>query len=249
MLDAIEQLSKGGAKDKAKELLSQLDKLLQNLQPGSGQQAEGGSPTQDQLDALSGLMRKQQQLMDETQRMGEGGKEPGDQSTSPGQQGDSGDGSKLGERQGALKDMLDNLQQQLDKDAEGNLGEAGKNMGDAQNALKDGSKGQALQKQGEAMKQLREGAAKLSKKLAEQGQGQTGQQSHDGQASGDQDDPLGRPSATRNPAEGPDKNLIPSELAMQRTREILEELRNRAGDQSLSAEDRAYIERLLKGLY
>jgi uncharacterized protein (TIGR02302 family) len=249
MLDAIEQLSKGGAKDKAEELLSQLDQLLQNLQPGGGQQAQGGNPTQDQLDALSGLMRKQQQLMDETQRLGDGGKEPGDESTSPGQQGNSGDGSKLGERQGALKDMLDSLQQQMDKDAEGNLGEAGKNMGDAQNSLKDGSKGQALKQQGEAMKQMREGAAKLSKKLAEQGQGQTGQQSHDGQATGNEDDPLGRPSATRNPSDGPNKNLIPSELAMQRAREILNELRQRAGDQGLSAEDRAYIERLLKGLY
>ena len=249
MLDAIEQLSKGGAKDKAEELLSQLDKLLQNLQPGGGQQAEGGSPTQDQLDALSGLMKKQQQLMDETQRLGENGKLPGDQSTSPGEQGNSGDGSKLSEKQGALKDLLDSLQQQMDKDAEGNLGEAGKNMGDAQDALKNGSKGQALKQQGEAMRQMKEGAAKLSKKLAEQGQGQTGQQSHDGQASGSQDDPLGRPSATRHPGDGPDKNLIPSELAMQRAREILEELRNRAGDQALSAEDRAYIERLLKGLY
>lgn len=249
MLDAIEQLSKGGAKDKAEELLSQLDKMLQNLQPGSGQQAEGGSATQDQLDALSGLMRKQQQLMDETQRLGEGGKEPGDQSTSPGEQGNSGDGSKLGERQGSLKDLLDSLQQQMDKDAAGDLGDAGKSMGEAQGSLKEGSKGQALQQQGDAMKQLREGAAKLSKKLAEQGQGQTGQQSKDGQASGDQDDPLGRPTATRRPGEGPDRNLIPSELAMQRAREILEELRNRAGDQALSAEDRAYIERLLKGLY
>jgi uncharacterized protein (TIGR02302 family) len=249
MLDAIEQLSKGGAKDKAEELLSQLDKMLQNLQPGNGQQAEGGNPTQDQLDALSGLMRKQQQLMDETQRMGEGGNEPGDPSTSPGAQGNSGDGSKLGERQGALKDLLDSLQQQMDREAEGNLGDAGKSMGDAQQSLKDGSKGQALQQQGDAMKQLREGAAKLSRKLAEQGQGQTGQQSHDGQASDNEDDPLGRPSATRHPGEGPDKNLIPSELAMQRAREILEELRNRAGDQALSPEDRAYIERLLKGLY
>ncbi len=249
MLDAIEQLSKGGAKDKAEELLSQLDKLLQNLQPGGGQQAEGGSPTQDQLDALSNLMKKQQQLMDETQRLGENGKVPGDQSMSPGAQGNSGDGSKLGERQGVLKDLLDNLQRQMDKDAEGNLGEAGKSMGDAQDALKNGSKGQALKQQGEAMRQMQEGAAKLSKKLAEQGQGQTGQQSHDGQASGSQDDPLGRPMATRHPGDGPDKNLIPSELAMQRAREILEELRNRAGDQALSADDRAYIERLLKGLY
>ncbi len=249
MLDAIEQLSKGGAKDKAEELLSQLDKLLQNLQPGSGQQADGGSEAQDQLDALSGLMKKQQQLMDETQRLGDGGKEPGDQSTSPGDEGNSGGGSKLGERQGALKDLLDSLQQQMDKDAEGNLGDAGKSMGDAQNSLKEGDKGQALKQQGDAMRQLREGAAKLSKKLAEQGQGQTGQQSHDGQASGDQDDPLGRPTATRHPGDAPDKNLIPSELAMQRAREILEELRNRAGDQALSAEDRAYIERLLKGLY
>lgn len=249
MLDAIEELSKGGAKDKAEELLSQLDKMLQNLQPGMGQQAEGGNPTQDQLDALSGLMKKQQQLMDDTQRLGDGGKELGDQSTSPGEQGNSGDGSKLGERQGALKDLLDSLQQQMDKDAEGNLGDAGKSMGDAQNSLEGGSKGEALKQQGDAMKQMREGAAKLSKKLAEQGQGQTGQQSQDGQASGNEDDPLGRPSATRHPTDGPDRNLIPSELAMQRAREILEELRNRAGDQALSAEDRAYIERLLKGLY
>lgn len=122
-------------------------------------------------------------------------------------------------------------------------------MKDAAGKLREGSKDDALQQQGEAMKQMQEGAKKLGKKLAEKGQGKTGAQGKDGEAGGSDDDPLGRPRATRNPDQGPDKNAVPSEMAIRRAREILEQLRSRSNDQNLGETEKGYIERLLKGLY
>jgi hypothetical protein len=48
---------------------------------------------------------------------------------------------------------------------------------------------------------------------------------------------------------GPERDMLPSELAIQRAREILEMLRSRAGDAGLPRLERDYIERLLRGLY
>jgi hypothetical protein len=196
-------------------------------------------------------MRRQQQLMDETQRMDPNspngsGDQPGDQ---PGQKNGPGKNPGLAERQGTLSDRLDRLDRDLGGDPRETFGDASKNMKDAQGSLREGSKEDALRQQGEAMRQMQEGAKKLGKKLAEQGQGKMGQQGKDGEAGANNDDPLGRPRATRNPDLGPSKNNIPSEQAMQRAREILEQLRNRSNDQNLGETERGYIERLLKGLY
>jgi uncharacterized protein (TIGR02302 family) len=249
MLDQIEKLSKNGSKEEAERLLSELDKLLQNLQPGNSQAMDpNGDPgLQQKMDELSDLMRRQQQLMDETQRMpqGDSGDQPG------GQQGDKGKesgGSGLSDKQGKLSDRLDRLNRDLGGGTD-NFGDASKNMKDAQGSLRQGSKEDALRQQGDAMKEMQKGAQKLGKKLAEQGQGKTGQQGHEGEAGGNNDDPLGRPRASTNPDTGPNKNTVPSELAMRRAREILELLRNRSNDQNLSDTERGYIERLLKGLY
>ncbi len=48
---------------------------------------------------------------------------------------------------------------------------------------------------------------------------------------------------------GPKEDMLPSELAIQRAREILEMLRSRAGEQGLPRFERDYIDRLLRGLY
>jgi uncharacterized protein (TIGR02302 family) len=249
MLDDIKKLSESGSKDAAEKLLSELDKLLQNLQPGQSDQADqSGDPSlQDKLDELSQMMRRQQELMDKTQRMPQNGSDqPGDQK---GANGKPDDGSNLADRQGNLSDQLDRLGKELDSETQGNLGDASKSMKDAAGNLRDGSKDEALQQQGEAMKQMQEGAKKLGKKLAEQGQGKTGTQGKDGEAGGNDDDPLGRPRATRNPDQGPNKNAVPSEMAQRRAREILEQLRNRSNEQNLGETEKNYIERLLKGLY
>ncbi len=237
MLDQIEKLSKSGSKDAAEQMLSQLDKLLQNLQPGGTEQSQNGNPElQQQMDELSDLMKRQQQLMDETQKL-----DPNGNSDKPGQ--------GLSDKQGKLSDRLDRLGRQMGKDPGEALGQGSKSMRDAQGSLNDGARDDALRQQGEAMKQMQDGAKKIGKKLAEQGQGKTGEQGKDGGAGGNNDDPLGRPRASHNPETGPDKNTVPSELAMRRAREILEQLRNRSNDQNLGETERRYIERLLKGLY
>ena len=241
MLDDIKKLSESGSKEAAEKLLSELDKLLQNLQPGQGDQADqNGDPgLQEKLDELSNMMRRQQELMDKTQRLPQnGGDQPSDQQ-----------GSDLADKQGGLSDQLDRLQRELNGEGKGELGDASKNMKGAEGSLRDGSKDDALQQQGQAMDQMQKGAKKLGQRLAQQGQGKTGQQGKDGEAGGTNDDPLGRPRATHNPDQGPNKNAVPSEMAIKRAREILEQLRNRSNDQNLGETEKSYIERLLKGLY
>ena len=245
MLEDIDKLNKSGSKDAAQDMLSQLDQLLQNLQPGLSDQTnkEGDSELQQNLDGLSDLMRKQQKLMDQTQKLpraGEGEPTP--------DKPDNGSGA-LADKQGDLSDMLDRLNKQLGPDGQGELSDAGKSMKGAKGALKEGSKDDALRQQGDALKQMRDGAQKLGKKLAEQGKGKSGQQGKDGEAAGDNNDPLGRPRATRNPDNGPNKNMVPSELSMRRAREILETLRQKYDDPNLGSGEKAYIDRLLRGLY
>ena len=247
MLDDIEQMNKGGSKDAARDMLSQLDQLLQNLQPGLSDQAgkQGDPGLQDKMDGLSDLMRRQQKLMDQTQKLPRPGEGDGQQMPD---KPDAGSGS-LADRQGSLSDMLDRLNRELGPDGQSELGDASKSMKGAKGALKEGSKDDALRQQGEAMKQMQEGAQKLGKKLVEQGKGRTGQQGKESEAGGNSDDPLGRPRATRNPDTGPHKNMVPSELSMRRAREILEGLRQRYDDPNLGSGEKAYIDRLLRGLY
>jgi hypothetical protein len=43
--------------------------------------------------------------------------------------------------------------------------------------------------------------------------------------------------------------MVPTERAQQRAREILETLRSKANERDLSDQEKAYIDRLLRGLY
>ncbi|HEY4995914.1 MAG TPA: DUF4175 family protein, partial [Aestuariivirga sp.] len=61
------------------------------------------------------------------------------------------------------------------------------------------------------------------------------------------EDPLGR-IPNRQPNVGPDRNIVPSEIARKKAREILEELRGRANEQGLDSETKDYLNGLLKGL-
>ncbi len=259
MLDQIEKLSKNGSKDMAQNLLDELDRMLQNLQPGQNQQAgQDGQGMGEMMDQLSDMMKEQQRLMDETQRMqggqqpgeGEGGQDPFGQT--PGGGDPDGKGNTpggLADRQGALGDLLDRMQRQLGGTAPGELGDAQRQMKGAEGSLRDGDSGSALQQQSDALDALRKGAQSLSKQMRERGQGQARNRGRDGEATGKDDDPLGRPRATRNPDQGPDKDMVPSELAIRKAREILEQLRAKANSEGLTEQERGYIDRLLRGLY
>lgn len=68
MMNQIENLAKSGAKDQARQLLSEMQRMMNNLQAGRMQQQQGqeNSEMRQQMDKLGQLMQQQQQLMDET---------------------------------------------------------------------------------------------------------------------------------------------------------------------------------------
>jgi uncharacterized protein (TIGR02302 family) len=258
MLDMIDKLSKSGNNEAAQQMLSQLEDILRNLKPGAPQQGQAqgqDSPLGQMLDKLSDLMRKQQKLMDETQRMPQqdmGEQDPSNgQQQQPGQDSQQGTGS-LGDRQQGLSQMLDELMKQFGENgmqAPPSFGQAGKNMKRSEGSLRQGDREQALGDQGEAMSKLREGAKGMAEQLMQQSRGQQDSPGADGEARGDNRDPLGRPMPSTGEEQGNMRDMLPSELAIERARQILDMLRAKAGESGLPKYERDYIDRLLNGLY
>lgn len=256
MLDTIQRLAESGANEAAQEMLSQLESLLRNLQPGIAQmQPQGDSPMSEMLGDLSELMRRQQQLMDETMRLpGDPNGEPqeGDQNGEPQSGQGSPEGQSLSQKQDALRGMLEDLMGKLGQQGMSppqSFGQAGKSMEGATGSLKQGRRDPALGQQGDALSALREGAQSMARQMMQQGQGNTGNYGRHGQARGDDRDPLGRPRSTTGEDYGPERNMLPGEAAIRRAREILDMLRERANKPDLPRIDKDYIERLLRGLY
>ncbi|TSE02633.1 TIGR02302 family protein [Mesorhizobium intechi] len=70
MMDQIENLAKSGDRDKAQQLLSQLQDMMNNLQAGRQQQGgEQDSQMRQQMDKLGQILRRQQEMMNDTFRM------------------------------------------------------------------------------------------------------------------------------------------------------------------------------------
>ncbi|MFC6654367.1 TIGR02302 family protein [Roseibium salinum] len=256
MLDRIEELARTGSRDAARELLAQMQQMLENLQAGRPQMAPNGmsSEMMEMLNKLGEMIQRQQQLMDDTHRFNQDQQQQqrGDQQ----QQGQQGQGQQMTQEQleqmlkqlqqgqGDLAQQLQQLMEQLGQNGMGqndSLGEAGESMGQAQESLGEGQGEQALGQQGNALDALRRGAQGLTEQMMGQGEGPG---SPSGRAPMDED-PLGRPRRT----EGPDFNnrvRIPDEIDVQRARRILEELRRRFSDPSRPKLELDYLERLLK---
>ena len=257
MIERMERLSRSGDKDAARQLLEQMQQMLENLQmaqPGQG----GDDEMQQSLNELGDMIRKQQQLRDKTFKQGQD--QRGERRRS--QQGDRGM-SELQQDQQNLRDRLKQLQDQLarqgigqgqkgqkgqdgDQDGDG-LGDADSAMGDAGGQLGDGDADGAVGSQGKALDALRKGAQSLAQQM-QPGEGeQDGPGNNPGRRPGaaQQNDPLGRPLRGRDLVDDPSVK-IPGEIDVQRVRRILEELRRRLGDTSRPQLELDYIERLLK---
>jgi uncharacterized protein (TIGR02302 family) len=256
MMKELQDMQKNGNSDSAQALLDKLDELLQNLQPGGQQQqaGEGDGGMDDMMQGLGDTMRKQKRLMDDTQRSGPNGEQQGEQGEGdqPGQDGQGGKNGKkpgkgLADRQQELKDRLKGLRGQGGSNQ--NFEDAERSMGEAEESLRKGDKDGALQKQGEALDKLRKGTQELAEQMKKEGQGRQSKEARDGEGRGGNDDPLGRPRATRNPDTGPEDDMLPNEQAREKAREILETLRKKANEQGLSDQEKSYIDRLMRGLY
>ena len=133
------------------------------------------------------------------------------------------------------------------------FGDAQREMGNAGKALGEGQGEQAVEGQGNALSALRQGAQNMMQQMMQamqqqgQGQGQGREGPGEGMANqGGQNgrDPLGRPRATSGPDFG-EQVKVPDEIDVQRAREILETIREKLGNALSGEAERQYLERLL----
>jgi uncharacterized protein (TIGR02302 family) len=223
MLDRARELARTGARDAARNMLSQLQEMLENLRTArQGQPRSGQGQAMRQMQEM---MRRQQQLLDKSfrqSRQGQQGQQGqqgrqgqqgqqgqgqrgqrGQGQMGQGSQPDSGDGQDgdMAGDQEALRRQLGEMMRQLGEqpgDIPQSLGRAERAMRDAAEALQRGQPGSAIGPQTEALDQLQQAA----RNLVEQMLGQMGDGPPDGGEPGDRDglrqaerDPFGRLNA------------------------------------------------------
>ena len=211
MLDQIQELMRQGSKDAAKEMMSELQKMLDQMRGALAQRGQQNQQRQQMSEAqrqqqremqqgmkeLQDLVRRQEQLLDDTykqqqeQQSRRGQNQPNQgqqppqqqrpgQKPNPGQQGQQGDGEpqSLDEQQKELRRQLGELMQKfaemLGEVPEG-LGNAERFMRDAEQALGQGQPGDAIGPETQALEALREGQQQSGQAMAQQmgrGQGQ-----------------------------------------------------------------------------
>ncbi|WP_235829676.1 TIGR02302 family protein [Frigidibacter oleivorans] len=224
------------------------DETFREGQEGQGQQGQPGQGQPGQGQPGQGQPGQGQP--------GQG--QPGQGQPGQGQPGQG--GGSLADRQQALRNELGRQQGNLPgagseagdaaRDA---LGRAGRAMDQAEQALRDGDTGTAIDRQAEAIEQLREGLRNLGEEMARQN-GQQGQQPGGQPGEGDQRqaqngqggqrDPLGRVLGQGGRA-GSDENLLQGEDVYRRARDLLDEIRRRAGEQERPDLELDYLRRLL----
>jgi len=241
-------------------------------QQGQGQQSL--QELQDLIGRQQGLAdesyrRDQQQRGQGQPEPGLGPQAPQDGEGQPGQsgqsqsgQGQSGQGSQgsaprdpgaLAQEQQELRRLLDQLRQGLPQGlsdgADRALDRAGSEMGDATDDLLSDQPGAAVDDQVDALEAMREGAEQLGealRELARQQAGEDGESGMDGPGGDAADlDPLGRPQSSMGPLYG-DSVEVPDAGEITRSRELLEELRRRAGERARPREELDYIDRLMQ---
>lgn len=237
-LKQLEDLAKTGDRAAAEQLLSELEQMMDNLQlsPGGSGMAGGENQHDDmrkKLDELNDLMRRQQNMLDKTyelqKELGRGDKTPDQYNKEM---------ENLQQKQQDMQSELRNLQKELEtqgikpndflKDAERQMGEAAKGLGNSQ-----GDK--AIGEQTDALNSMREGTQKLMDSIKEAMKGEGGKNKKAAT------DPLGRTLS-----EPGQTDLLPNETNIERARRILEEIRKKLGETFTPEMEKQYLERLLK---
>jgi uncharacterized protein (TIGR02302 family) len=211
MMDQIENLAKAGDRDKAQELLSQLENMMNNLQAGrQQQQGQQNSEMRQQMDKLGEIMRRQQEMMNETFRMDQ---------MQRGQQGDEGqEGEQFGEDEFGRQEPNGQQGQQRP-------GDEGKPMTPEEFA--------------DALKQLQEGQGKLQGDLDELRKGLEGMGMEPNEGFGEAGRAMG--DAEKSLGEGEGESAVGHqgralEALRQGAKDMMKQLQAMQGDQGGSQE-------------
>jgi len=247
LLEQLEQMARLGDAESVEQLLERMQQMLQALRDAPNQlQQQSNSPAQEMLRELQDVVRRQQELQDDVFQRNQRGDRLSEEET-----------QRLREAQNEIRRQLGEVMRQLGEMAEQipeNLGNAEDAMGDAEGALEGGDLPGALGDQARALAELAQGAQSMALRMLRQpgqgpGQG-PGQQQGLAQPGQEGFDPLGRRLPSENDdqpfgVDGSQQGIGDGEQA-RRALEILDELRNRALDQTRPALERNYIERLLR---
>jgi hypothetical protein len=217
-------LSASGNREQAAQMLAALQNMLENMRiskNANGQGSQQNTELNQAIQEYGDLMGQQRALMDKTLRQQQGKGDPKD-----------GGAEGLARQQDELRQRLQKSMQKLGPKMGDGLGKAGQAMDQARKSLSGKDLANARNAQENALAQMRAGADALAKQM--QGSDLNGQQEG-------QEDPLGRgPVGNGQGVKLPDAN----DLA--RARDILQELRRRAGERGRPPQELDYIDRLLK---
>ncbi len=256
MLDRLQEFAERGANEAARNLLSELNRILEGINPNATARMDPMSQEMaEMLDELGRMIREQNELRDRTFREGQG--EAGQPRQGEGEEGRQGGAQGLAQDQNALRQRLQDLMKRLQEqgmDGGQELGQAGEEMGAAGGELGKGNAPAAVGPQGRALDALRQGAQGLAQQMMGQGDqpGENGQPSGEGnnQRTGqrgydEEVDPLGRPTRSRRYDPGSSVR-VPGEIDAQRARRVLEELRRRLSEPGRAEGELDYLERLIE---
>jgi len=240
-----------------------------------GQQGQGNQQGREMMNQLDQLSRRQNQLLGESEREGRQQGQQGQrgqqgqqgQQGQRGQQGQQGQGQQPGQGQGqgqgqwgeqqrgqqeGLRGRLGDFMKKLDENGmqmPESLGRAERSMREAEDALRRGDSREASRAQRRALDNLQQGMGDMAEQMRQQrgpGNNQDIAEIEERERRSEDRDPLGRSDGNYGDAIDSGADKVPLELDRQRSREILDELRRRAGDQLRPKEELDYIDRLLK---
>lgn len=273
LMDQARQMMRNGAKDQARQMLSQLQEMLENLQAQAGMPQQM-SPQEQSLSDLQKMIQMQQQLLDQSfaaqrqQQEGQDGQDgqqgqqgqEGQQGQMPGQQGGQqgqgqrGQGGSPGQMAGeqeALRRALGELMRRMGEQGSEiprSLGQAEMQMRNARDSLRGDQPGGAADSQSQALDLMQQAGQAMMQQM----QQQAGNQPGGGRPNAGPPmmpgqngrDPLGR-AQFNNGGNDPRGATIPEEADLGRARAVLEQLYKRSGDRNRPQPELDYYRRLL----
>ncbi|HXP96149.1 MAG TPA: TIGR02302 family protein [Telmatospirillum sp.] len=248
MLEHMRALSRTGSSEAARQMLSELRQMLDGLGSApSGEMSGQASKMRQGLRDLQTITEQQRQLLDDVFKRAQKTPDPTGSEQKRRQDGRNhrSDAGKMDvERQEGLRERLRQTLQRMDDmgaDVPDALGQAEQAMQDSTQALKQDALQDAIDAQTEAVARLQDGSRAAAQSWAKQSGGGTVRP-------GSGRDPLGR--SLRNGRDENDHTVkIPDQAEVKKAREVLDELRRRAGQAERPSAERDYLQRLLKHFF
>ena len=249
MMDNLRQMTQMGAQDAARQMMAELQNMLQAMRSAATSQRDNPDvkTAQEIMRDLKSLTGEQSKLLEETFK----------QSRKSQMAAQRGEAQQKNQQQRQATDQQEKLRKQLGDlmgrmaEAAGqvpeSMGEAESAMRSARDALEAGALKPATDAQGNALARLQDSMKdaneQLMQALAEKGLAGAVPMPGDGESG---NDPLGKRNGPDDDSQVDIPNAPDASSMSERVRAIMEELQRRAADRTRPADEQDYLRRLMK---